>query len=226
MNSDTNILPAIDQTKEPIIPPLTNTITPSASTPKSSKLKYLITALLIIIFIGIAFWVFFLFIYHRSITDKEHGFKFTIISGWEVTPSQEGIDLSLATFHTSEGKKFIFSLATLVISPDKTPDEFITRMLNEDNTETIREICKNGAVEKKMTFTNIERLNIPNTNSYKCTSEYNGGPNNNYNTFVFESYFIQKPKYNLLLSTTYQKNLPQEARAVKRLVKGFKVITQ
>lgn len=204
--TQSNVIPSTDQQ--------------SSYTNKTKWIPRMITGLLFILVIGVGVIFATKFIKSSVVIDQNNGFKFSDTRGWVKIPPREGANLSLATFRE---KQFIFSYAEVRALPNNMPDKFISRMLSEDNTLEITEMCKNTATDKKMEFLGIERVNIPSTNSYKCKFE-GIGENTNGNIVVMETLFVTKPKINLLITTVYQKNLPEEKANVDRLMSGFQII--
>jgi hypothetical protein len=181
--------------------------------------------ILSLIFFGVLMVVFGFFVFKRlynstEIIDVNNGFKFSSIVGWKKISSREGSYLSLATISEDQ---FIISYADIRIIPNDMPEKFIGRMLSEDKTNEISEMCQNNSKEVGTKFLGIEKLSIPGTNSYKCMSE-GVGDNTNGNILLMDQIVIIKPENNIIISTSYQKNLQEEKIKVDNLISGFEII--
>ena len=183
-----------------------------------SKSKFFLIIFLFIFLGGLV--MFYIYLNSRTIIDNKYGFKFKNTQGWNKISPRENAYLSLATIKNS---KFIFSYLDLRIQPNEMPLKFINKMLTKDYTDELAKMCQETAEEISSTYLGIEKINIPKTNSYKC--KYEGvGKNTNGNILLIESYIIIKPKFNLIITTSYQKNLPKEEENVKRLIDGLQII--
>lgn len=206
------------------IKPLLENTTPEQSIPTikqsrpSSKSKIFLIIFLLIFIGGLI--TAYIFLNSKTIVDNKYGFKFTNIQGWNKIAPRESAYLSLATIKNS---KFIFSYLDLRIQPNTMPEKFWTKMLSKDYTDEFSKMCEETDENISFNYLGIEKISIPGTNSYKCKSE-GVGTNTNGNILVMENYFIVKPKFNLLISTSYQKNLPEEATNVKRLMDSLQII--
>jgi hypothetical protein len=208
---------------EKIKPLLTNTVLEQPiSTTKQTRLFFK-SKIFIIIFIftivGGLFGIYYL-LNSKTIVDNKYGFKFTNIQGWNKISPRENAYLSLATI---KDNGIIFSYFDLRIQPNTMPEKFITKMLSDDYTDKFSEMCEETYKNINFNYLGIEKIIIPGTNSYKCKSE-GVGTNTSGNILVMENYFIVKPKFDLLITTSYQKNLSEEAENVKRIINSLQII--
>ena len=155
----------------------------------------------------------------NTVISEKYGFKFTSIQGWrKVKPTYN----SYISLEVIPNDKFKFSVAGVGIVI-----EINGKFLGKVNPNKIKGYfssqCKTIANKKNLHYIGIETLQIPKTNSYKCTLKEK--TKSKFGTLsIFEHYFIVKKKYNILLFANYFNDYPEGKIYIKKLMDDFQVV--
>lgn len=160
----------------------------------------------------------------NTVISDKYGFKFTSLQGWrKVKPRYNSyISLEVIPKEVIPNNKFKFSVAGMEIIT-----EVNGKFLGKVNANEIRVYfsaqCRAFADKQGLQYAGTETLQIPKTNSYKCTLKEK--TKSKFGTLsIFEHYFIVKKKYNILLFANYFNDYPEGKIYIKKLMDDFQVV--
>lgn len=155
----------------------------------------------------------------NTVISDKYGFKFTSIQGWRKIKPRDGSLFSLEIIPNNKFKVWVAGMEIIA----KVNGKFLGKVNPNKIRSSFSEQCRASADKQDLQYVGTETLQIPKTNSYKCTLKEKR--KSKFGTLsIFEHYFIVKKKYNILLFANYFNNYPEGKIYIKKLMDDFQVV--
>lgn len=178
--------------------------------------KIIIFIVVVAIFVG-GYFIFQMFSSHSYI-DKKYGFQFGDTTFWQKTSSRDNSYLTFVSNLSNGLKSYVY----INLQPrDITSQKYANQYMVKDYTLELTDLCQNTAKEKSLNFNNIEKLNLANTNSYKCNYETTNSAGDK---IIMEQWIIQKIETTIMITDLYSDQNQEEKGRVARLLDSFSTL--